>query len=225
VIRVTENARPRSVPAAVAPPRSAALDLGETSVLPVDELLARRRRLSRRAQPAPAQKVASPGSGARPAPPSRGARRSPAGFRKLLARCSARACALWARAPIALSSCVALPPVVLLAALTGEALGESANQGAATAFSLQGPAVAAASLATLDVTPEAALAPSTLAADAESAPLPADPQHTLERAAADAVAEGRYATAVELYAKLARARPDRPVYLEAARILAERAPR
>jgi len=45
---------------------------------------------------------------------------------------------------------------------------------------------------------------------------------TLERAASDAVIEGRYRAAVEIYDRLAQSTPGRPVYREAARILSER---
>lgn len=57
-------------------------------------------------------------------------------------------------------------------------------------------------------------------------PIPPSPEQsalalhvTLDRAASDAVIEGRYGAAAELYERLARAQPSRPVYREAARIL------
>jgi len=42
---------------------------------------------------------------------------------------------------------------------------------------------------------------------------------TLERQAADAVANGKFRRAIELYEQLSKEHPDQPVYREAARIL------
>lgn len=46
---------------------------------------------------------------------------------------------------------------------------------------------------------------------------------TLERAASDAIVEGRFDEAAQLYERLAQSMPQMPVYKEAARILRERA--
>lgn len=59
------------------------------------------------------------------------------------------------------------------------------------------------------------------------APAPPSPSGTalrvsLDRAASDAVIEGRYEAAADTYERLARATPTRPVYREAARILRQR---
>jgi hypothetical protein len=49
-----------------------------------------------------------------------------------------------------------------------------------------------------------------------------DSQITLQRAAVDAIAEGRYSVAAQLYGTLAQAHPGNLAYREAARVLSER---
>jgi hypothetical protein len=77
-------------------------------------------------------------------------------------------------------------------------------------------------------TPVSASAPASAPEPASVAADPADAASdavdaALERRAADAIAEGRYADASRLHARLAQLHPERPVHRAAARILGESA--
>lgn len=183
------------VPAAEMP-----CDLGSTRALSIDELFARRRQI-------PVESA--------PPEPRRWARL--AAFQRRLDCAISIALDTWNKLPRARQRAFAL---LLVCGLVW---------GACELFAVR-PAPPAAAFATpvevarVNVAPsEGAKAPDALPSTEPSVPLPdINPRITMERAAVDAVAEGRYAVAIRLYYALGRAQPNNPVYGEAARVLTER---
>jgi hypothetical protein len=198
-------------------------ELGATCELPAAELVARMRLLSRAksatALPARLDRPQPSGVGLARGVGSRWSALEPALVQLLRAGQSARQ--TWARTPLGVRSLLALPPLTLAVVLV-LALGGEGSDARASGDAVE---------ARLIVPPEPA--PSQPATRRAPPPLPVrevdatrlDPGVSRERAAADAVAEGRYPAAAQLYAELARESPGRRAYREAARILSARAGR
>lgn len=164
-----------------------------TTLVPVEHLLARR---------APAPASAADESNAPPAPPSQATpaprKRSIPPKRRILV----------AALVGALISSMAIAANVMGAARGTPAASQSNVQPARAAKSLSKPAAPAARRR--EPTPPT------------SKLTPHETGISLERAASDAVVEGRFADAAQVYERLAEAMPQRAVYREAARILRER---
>ncbi|HET9957772.1 MAG TPA: hypothetical protein VFQ61_24910 [Polyangiaceae bacterium] len=230
VLAPASRARPPALPdfAEATPAGTSAFDLGTTRVLPVAELLARGKAIQ--------QASAPPGaSGSIPAPPQlsevlaqAGAHQAPQrAARQLepLGACTRFALAKLGGARLSRRQRGLIVAAIGLLTVTGVSTGLallSASPGPERATTR--PSTASRPDRNYKLLSKAAQAAQRAAPLRGSANLPLKlaPGMTLERAAADAGAEGRYQVAVELYEELFRLHPDKPVFREAARVLARR---
>lgn len=182
-------------------PMLTSFDIGVTHVLPVEALIARRNQV-RNGDDKSGEAVAAKESHR---------------LEPLLRRVAERVIGRWQKLP-------RLTRGAFVLALFGELLwGANAECGSrpeVPVVALVAPNRPNAAMAT-DPIQEPELGANAAADNA--GPLPRiDSRSTLERAAVDATAEGRYDVAIRLYDALAKAHPDNPVFHEAARILAAR---